>query len=176
MKRLVPPLVASVLLACAGCRSKDPAETKLVVEVTTAVAEERAWQASVSGPATLYPRQQASISARMAAPIRELHAAKGSVVHKDQVLAVLANRDLEDARAEAQLAVSEVEALYEKLSASTLPGEIEKARAQLAAAEAALNTAQKIYDRRKALYEEGAIPSREVLVSQAETGVGQEQL
>jgi multidrug efflux pump subunit AcrA (membrane-fusion protein) len=160
--------VLMLLCGAMGCGRQESTEAKPVVEVTTAAAEERDWQASVSGPALLHPRQQASISARIAAPIQELRVTKGDAVRKGQVLAVLVNRDLENARAEARLAVSEAQTTFERTSAGTLPGDLERARAQLSASQAALNTAQRIYDRREALLKEGAIPQREVLVSQAE--------
>jgi multidrug efflux pump subunit AcrA (membrane-fusion protein) len=71
-------------------------------------------------------------------------------------------------RAEARAAVADAEATLEKLTAGSLPTDIERARGQLAVAEAAFRQAQKIYERRKALYEEGAIPARELLVSETE--------
>jgi multidrug efflux pump subunit AcrA (membrane-fusion protein) len=160
--------VLMLLCGAMGCGRQESTEAKPVVEVTTAAAEERDWQASVSGPALLHPRQQASISARIAAPIQELRVTKGDAVRKGQVLAVLVNRDLENARNEAKLAAEQAQTEFEKLSGSTLPGDLQRSQAQVAATQAALNTAQKIYDRREALLKEGAIPQREVLVSQAE--------
>ncbi|MGB9605343.1 MAG: efflux RND transporter periplasmic adaptor subunit, partial [Bryobacteraceae bacterium] len=76
--------------------------------------------------------------------------------------------DLLAQRAEAQAAVADAEATLEKLRAGSLPTDIERARGQLVAAEAALAQAQKIYERRRALYEQGAIPGRELLVSETE--------
>lgn len=168
MKNFLALILLAVFISLAGCHKQESPEAKPVVEVTTAAAEERDWQSSVSGPALLHPRQQASISARIASPIQELRVSKGAAVRKDQVLAVLVNSDLEQARAEARLAVSEAQTAFEKVSTTTLPGELERARAQLSATEAALNTATRIHERREALAKEGAIPQRELLVSQAE--------
>jgi RND family efflux transporter MFP subunit len=45
---------------------------------------------------------------------------------------------------------------------------VERARGQLASAEAALNQAQKIYERRQQLFKDGAIPGRDLLLSQTD--------
>src|SRR5207247_8755631 len=69
---------------------------------------------------------------------------------------------------EAAASVNDAQANLQKISAGTLPTEIERARGELITAEAGLNQAQKIYDRRSQLFQQGAIPQRELLVSQTE--------
>jgi RND family efflux transporter MFP subunit len=69
---------------------------------------------------------------------------------------------------EAAAALADAEASLAKVSAGTLPTEIERARGQVAVTQAALNQAQKFYDRRKQLFEQGAIPARDLLVSETE--------
>lgn len=157
------------MIVMAGCGSRtEPEPARPVVDVKVARAAREELRAEVSAPATIFGRQQAGVAARITAPIRRLLVRKGDTVAAGQVLAELEDRDLLAQRDEAQAAVADAQATLEKIAAGALPTEIERARGQLAAAQAALNQAQKIYERRRALYEQGAIPARELLVSETE--------
>src|SRR5439155_4402007 len=104
-------------------------------------------EVTVHAPATVFPREQANVASRVTSPIRELRARKGDSVSAGQVLAVLENRDLQAQQQEALAALDDATAQLQKISTETLPTDIERARGQLATAEAALNQARKIYDR-----------------------------
>jgi multidrug efflux pump subunit AcrA (membrane-fusion protein) len=138
----------ALCVLCCGCTGKheEEAAVKPVVEVKVARVERMDLELATRAPATIFPREQAGVSSKITAPIRELRARKGDHVSKGQVLARLENRDLVAQRTEA----------------------VTKAQADLAVATAALNQAQKNYDRRKKLYDEGAIPNRDLLASQTE--------
>ncbi len=167
--RFVILVLLGGLVTLAGCGSHcQPESPPPVVDVKVARATRETLQAEVNAPATVYGRQQAGVAARITAPIRRLLVRKGDSVAAGQVLAELEDRDLLAQRAEAQAAVSDAEATLEKLAGASLPADLERARGQLAAAEAAFNQAQKIYERRQALYEQGAIPGRDLLVSETE--------
>jgi len=159
-------MMAALLLAGCGAKQEEEAKTLVTVKV------ERAGEADVAvtarAPATVFAREQANVAARMTAPIRELAARKGDSVAAGQVLVRLESRDVAAQRREAAAAVMDAEATLQKMVSGTLPGDIERARGQVAATQAALEQAEKIYARRKQLYEQGAIPSRDLLVSQTE--------
>ena len=139
-----------------------------MVEVKAARTEVADLDVTVHAPAAVFPRQQANIASRVTSPIRELRARKGDSVSAGQVLAVLENRDVRAQQQEALAALEDATAQLQKISTGTLPTDIERARGQLATAEAALNQARKIYDRRAELFKLGAIPARDLLVSQTE--------
>lgn len=162
--------VVAGLLLIAGCQSKPEEESapKPVVEVKTAQAEIANLNLTVRAPATIFPREQANIATRLTARITKLNARKGDRVAAGQLLAVLENRDLIAQRDEARAAITDAEANLQKTTASTVPTDIERARGQVETARAALNQAQKIYDRRRDLFEKGAIPQRELLLSETE--------
>ena len=104
---------SSVLLLCAflgGCAHEEEAPSKPVVAVRVARAETADLKVTVRAPATLFPREQANVAARITAPIRELRARKGDVVKAGQVLALLENRDVLAQRQEAQAAVLDAQA------------------------------------------------------------------
>ncbi len=156
------------LLFLPACARRDEGETKPVVSVQVAPVELQTIKISVSAPATIFPRQQANIASRLTAPIRSLKVRKGDMVSAGQLLAVLENRDLQAQKEEAAAGVIDAQASLQKTAAGTLPTDVERARGQLATAEAALNQAQKIYQRRQELFQQGAIPQRDLLASQTE--------
>jgi multidrug efflux pump subunit AcrA (membrane-fusion protein) len=165
MKKL---LILSSCLFFAACSSKEEAPPAPLVNVRVAQAELLDVHLSVRAPATIFPRQQAGVAARITAPIRTLRAHKGDAVQAGQLLAELDDTDLLAQRREAAAAAADAEANLQKISAGTLPTDVERARGQVAMAEAALNQAQKVYDRRSELFKEGAIPGRDLLVSQTD--------
>ncbi len=156
------------MVLIAGCASREDAPLKPVVDVKVARAEIADVKTVVGAPATVFAREQANISSRITAPIRELLARKGDRVAAGQLLARLEDRDLIAQRDEAQAAVADAEANLQRLTAGTLPADIERARGQAAGAEAALHKAREIYERRRQLFDQGAIPQRDLLVSRTE--------
>lgn len=165
MKRLVPALFTVFLF---GCSHPEEAPEKPVVTVKVTRAETAEVQLTVQAPATIFPREQANISARTTAPILSLKVRKGDSIKAGQVLALLESKDLEAQQAEATANVADAEATLQKTAAGTLPTDIERARGQLQTAEAARSQAQKNYDRRKDLFSQGAIPNRDLLASETE--------
>ena len=165
--RMVLMIFAAIL---AGCSHKEEEEQKPkpLVTVKTAAADMTDIQLSVKAPASLFPREQASISARVNAPIRSISVRKGDPVAANQILATLESRDVAAARQEAQAAVQDAEANLQKVESGTLPTDIEKARGEVENAQATLNQAQKTYDRRSELFKEGAIPGRDLLQSETD--------
>ena len=171
MKRhLLTTLCLLAALAFAACKKAEKEEEapKPVVEVQTAQAEIADLALTVRAPATIFPREQANIASRLTARIARLNARKGDRVAAGQILAVLENHDLIAQRDAARAAIAEAEASLQKTTAGTLPTETERGRGQVATAKAALDQAQKIYERRKSLFEQGAIPQRDLLLSETE--------
>jgi len=166
MKRYI--ILAIPLLFLAGCGSREEKPADPVVDVKVARAETADVKLTVRAPASVFAREQANISARITAPIRKLLVRKGDNVAAGQALAQLDNRDLAAQRDEAAAAVADAEANLQKVESGTLPTDIERARGQAVGTEAALNQAQKFYERRKQLFEQGAIPQRDLQLSQTE--------
>ena len=158
-----------LLALLTGCgHPAEEAPKKPVVAVKTAVAEGSSVALSLRAPATIFPREQANITPRLTGVIRELKARKGDTVREGALLATLENRDLASQREEAQAMVADAQANLEKTRQGTLPTDIERARGQVATTRAILSQAQTIYERRKSLFEQGAIPNRDLLLSDTE--------
>jgi HlyD family secretion protein len=165
MKRLVPVLFTVFLF---GCSHPEEGPQKPVVTVKVTRAETADVQLIVQAPATIFPREQANISARVTAPILNLKVRKGDNITTGQVLVLLESKDVEAQQAEATANVADAQATLQKTSAGTVPADVERARGQLQSAEAARSQAQKNYDRRKDLFSQGAIPNRDLLASETE--------
>lgn len=155
------------LTACAP-QEHEEAKPKPLVEVKVARVEAAEVKAEVHAPATVFARELANVAPRIAGPIRKLSARKGDTVAAGQLLAQLEDRDLVAQRNEAAAAVADADASLRKISSGTLPTDVERGRGQVAVAEAALAQAQKFYDRRQQLFQQGAIPNRDLQVSQTE--------
>ena len=167
MKRfLLPVLAAAIVLG--GCSKKEEAEPKPEVEVKLAPATVEDVEQSIIGPATVFPVAQAGVAARNSAPIQRLLVKKGDNVSAGQTLAVLESRDVTAAKNEAAANVTEAEQNLQKTTAGTLPSDLERARGQMVAAEAAYKQADAIQKRRKSLFDEGAIPQRDLLVAETD--------
>ncbi len=163
-----PAPLALALLSMACSEAKKEEETKPTVAVKLARAEQADVDLSVHAPATVFPREQANIASRITAPIQSLLVRKGDRVTSGQVLVRLDNRDLLAQRKEIAAQITDAEATLEKTRSGTLPTDIERARGQLKASQAVLTQAEKFVERRQALFNQGAIPNRDLIVSQTE--------
>lgn len=182
------PSVWGVLVALAfgvcgtGCGSKEK-EKEPIVPVQVTPVRRAAIEQTVTGEAVVFPRQQAVVMAKITSPIKKFLVQRGSRVRKGQLLAVLENADLSAAAEQGKGELEQAQAGYSTTTGSSLPEQIQKAELDAAAAKAAFEAQQKIYDSRKELLRQGALPRRdvdtaEVALAQARTQseVAQKQL
>lgn len=175
-------VLASISVAAAGC-SKPQKEKEPVVAVQTAPAERGPISQIVSAEAVVFPLQQALITPKISSTIRQFLVERGAHVHKGQLLAVLENADLSAAAETSRGEFEQAEAGYAATTGATIPEQLQKAQLDAAAAKSAFDAAQKVYDSRKNLLQQGALPRRdldaaEVALAQAKTQseVAQRQL
>lgn len=158
-------VLASAALACSllttGCSSGDE-KTETVVSVQVVPVEKTTIQRTINAQAILFPRQQAAIVPKISAPIQKFLVKRGSAVHQGQLLAVLENRDLSAAARDTQGAYSQAQAAYETTTAASLPEEIQKAQADAQQAQQALDAQEKVFQSRQQLFEQGALPRKEL--------------
>ena len=175
---LLVSLAAPVLLA-AGCSSK---ESEVVPEVAVQVTPARIGDVSqiVAAEAVVFPLQQAIITPKITSTIKSFEVQRGARVHKGQLLAVLENADLSAAAVQSKGEYEQAEAGYVTSTASSLPQQIQKAELDTSSSKAALDAQQKVYDSRKELFAQGALPRRdldsaEVALAQARSQYQQSQ-
>jgi multidrug efflux pump subunit AcrA (membrane-fusion protein) len=154
-------LVTVAWLFGIACSSEKPPEPP-TVSVQAAPVEKTAIQHVVEAQAILFPLQQAAIVPKISAPVQKFLVKRGSPVKQGQVLAVLENRDLSAAAQDTEGAYKQAQAVYETTTAANLPEEIRKAEADAQQAQQALDAQEKVFQSRQQLFEQGALPRKEL--------------
>lgn len=161
------PLSAVLLLTLAslafavGCAKK---EQEVTPEVAVQITAARTGEVSqvVTAEAVVFPLQQAVVAPKISSTIKSFQVQRGARVHKGQLLAVLENADLSAAAVQSKGEYEQAEAGYVSSTAAGVPEQIQKAELDAASAKSALDAQQKVYDSRKELFEQGALPRREL--------------
>ncbi len=160
--RVKTAAAVSVLLLAAACTKPEEKEPETVVPVQTASAQRSEIQRIVRAQAILYPFDQASVMPKISAPIRKFYVNRGDRVRKNELLAELENRDLVAAAAEAKGNLDQAEANLKSTAAASLPDEIPKSQNEVQADKEALDAAQKVFESRKMLFDQGALPRKQL--------------
>jgi HlyD family secretion protein len=161
----IPAAVAftalAALLMAAACSSKKE-DTEPTVTVQVSPVEKQTIQHTITTQAILFPKQQAAIVPKITAPVQKFLVKRGSPVREGQLLAVLENRDLSAAAQDTKGAYEQAQASYETTTAASLPEEIQKAEADTQQAQQALNAQEKVFESRQLLFDQGALPRKEL--------------
>jgi len=152
---------AIVVLISAGC-SSDKGDKEPTVSVEVAAVEKTTIEHTINTQAILFPRQQAAIVPKISAPVQKFLVRRGSPVHEGQLLAVLENRDLSAAAQDTEGTYKQQEALHKITTSASLPEEIKKAEADLQQAQQVLDAQEKIFQSRQQLFDQGALPRKEL--------------
>lgn len=160
-RTILESLVVAALLTIVACSSDKPTEQPAVA-VQAAAVEKTTIQRTVEAQAILFPLQQAAITPKISAPVQKFLVKRGSPVKEGQLLAVLENRDLSAAAQDTEGAYRQAQAVYETTTAANLPEEIRKAEADEQQAQQALDAQEKVYQSRQQLFEQGALPRKEL--------------
>src|SRR6202171_3792691 len=159
--RLVTLVTVAGLVFTVGC-SKDKGDQEPTVTVQVAPVEKTTIEHTVTAQAVLFPRQQAAIVPKISAPVQKFLVKRGSKVHQGQLLAVLENRDLAAAAQDTKGGYEQEQAAYATTTGASLPEEMQKAEADAQQAQKALDAQEKVYQSRQQLFEQGALPRKEL--------------
>ncbi|HKW57453.1 MAG TPA: efflux RND transporter periplasmic adaptor subunit [Candidatus Acidoferrum sp.] len=157
---LASALVGALALA-GGCKGEEKEKEPLVAVQTTPAARTTISQ-SVSAEAVVYPLEQAVVSPKITAPITEFKVQRGSHVKKGELLATLENKDLAGQAEASRGNFEQADAGYVTSVDATIPQQVQKAELDGVSARAAFDAQQKIYDSRKELFQQGALPQRDL--------------
>jgi HlyD family secretion protein len=149
------------LFAFGGC-GKAEKEKEPVVSVQTTPAQRGPISQVILAQGVVYPLEQATVAPKITSPVRHFFVQRGSRVKKGQLLAELENRDLEAAAQASKGDFQQADAAYKTTVGASLPQQIQKAELDAAAAKSAFDAQQKVYDNRKVLFQQGAIPRRDL--------------
>ena len=163
-------LLCGALLTQFGCKKDADDEDKkptALVYVQAAHPEQGSISEQITGDALLAPLAQAAISPKVTAPVKRFYVQRGARVRAGQLLAVLENKDLAAAAIDNQGAYTAAQATYDTATKATAPEDLTKAKLDLAQAKATLDLDQSIVNARKQLFQQGAIPGRDLDTAQA---------
>jgi HlyD family secretion protein len=148
----------AVLLAAgmffSGCGTKEAAEANPTVTVQVDAAEKEPIQRKVVTDAVLYPRDQAAIVPKVVSSIKKWYVDRGSHVKAGQLLGELENQDLAGAQMKSQGGYAQAEVTYQMT--------VQKSAQDLKFAKQSLDSAQKFFDGRTALFKEGAVSAKDL--------------
>ncbi|MBV8552528.1 MAG: efflux RND transporter periplasmic adaptor subunit [Acidobacteriaceae bacterium] len=177
MTKLQAYITLGCLLTLAACSSKSSSATDQASEPVTPVQVAAAKRGSIhhvlSAEAVLYPLKQANIVPKISAPVAKFYAQRGDHVREGQLLAVLEDRDLRAAATESKDLYEQAQATFTTTSQATVPEDVTKSKADVAASRQALDAARKVYESRQKLFQEGALARK--LVDDAEVALAQAQ-
>ena len=160
--RALAALTAFAALLMAGACSSKKEDSEPTVTVQVSPVEKETIQHTITTQAILFPKQQAAIVPKITAPVQKFLVKRGSPVREGQLLAVLENRDLSASAQDTKGAYEQAQASYETTTGASLPEEIQKAEADSQQAQQALDAQEKVFQSRQLLFDQGALPRKEL--------------
>ena len=149
------------MMLLAGC-GKSETEKEPVVSVQTAPAQRGPISQIVSAEAVVFPLEQANVAPKITSTVKKFLVQRGTPVKRGQLLAELENADLTAAAESSKGDFEQADATYNTTVGASLPQQIQKAELDAEAAKSAFEAQQKVYDSRKELFQQGAIPRRDL--------------
>jgi len=116
-----------------------------------------------------------NVSSRVSARVDELLVNEGDQVRAGQVIAKLDSKELEAQIAQAKANLAAAQAKLAGIKAGNRPQQVAEAAASADSAEANFSNAQKVYERTKALYHQGALSAQQMDAAQAAVSIAQAQ-
>ena len=148
-----------------SCKPKEPvaeAPPVVVVSVRVAQAERQNIAAQVMALGSINPIQQATVSAKISAPIAQMAILKNKIVRAGEVIAVLESRDLQAQKKEALALLDEAKLSARALKTGTVPQASAQTEKDLREAKANLENARATYERRAALFKQDGISAKDL--------------
>jgi RND family efflux transporter MFP subunit len=163
-KAIVCPtvLLVAAALAAAGCSKKEVGEVEQPAPVQVTAVTQATIHNVVTGDGILYPYDQASVQPKISAPVEKFYVNRGDHVKKGQLLAELENRDLTAELAESQGAREQAESNLRDTTGAAVPESVVKAQTDVDADKETADSAKRVLDSRRKLFEDGALARRQV--------------
>src|SRR5882757_3282696 len=104
------PLLLIPILLLVSCSKKEEKEVEAPAPVQVTVVTQDTLRRIVTGDGVLFPRDQAGVMPKIAAPVQRFLVQRGDHVRQGQLLAVLESRDLTATTAESKGQLDQAEA------------------------------------------------------------------
>jgi HlyD family secretion protein len=153
--------IAGVLLIAAGCGGQEK-EKEPVVSVEVTPAQRGSIAQVVTVEAVVFPLEQATVAPKITSTVKKFLVQRGTRVKKGQLLAELENADLAASAEASEGDYHIAESNYVMTVGVGLPQQLQKAQLDADSAKAGFEAAQKVYESRKELLQQGAIARRDV--------------
>ena len=154
-------LALGTIFPLSGCKGSEKAEPT-VVSVQAEAAKQEDISRMINTEAVIFPLAQAAIAPKINAPVRKFYVVRGQKVKQGQLLAELENRDLAAAELDNKGSYEQAQAAYTTSVGATLPEDTRKAEADVENAQKAMDAAQKLYSSREMLFQQGALPRKDL--------------
>jgi HlyD family secretion protein len=158
--------LALLIFGVQGCK-KNAASPEVEVSVTAQKPVIGEISEEITGDAVLAPLAKAALSPKISAPVKKFYVQRGAHVHAGQLLVALEDKDLAATALDNSGAYAAAEATFEETTKAQVPEETQKAGLDLAQAKANLNLNLSIVKGRNQLFDQGAIPGRDLDTAEA---------
>src|SRR5580704_2976853 len=167
MKNRISMLVflpgAACLILTGGCsRNQQAEEAEAPAPVQVAAVTQDTVRRSVTADGTLFPVDQWNEMPKITAPVQKFLVNRGDLVKKDQLLAVLENKDLVATVAANQGQVEQAQANLQNTEMASIPESIVKAQTDVENFQQQFDAAKQVLDSREQLLKEGALARKSV--------------
>lgn len=165
---IIPAAIVVLLGFLLWPSSKHQAEEEAtpVVSVNVGKAERGSISAEVTALGTITARREATVSSKIAGQIKQMALVRNKPVREGDVIATLETRDIQAQRAEAAAAMQEARVNLNNLVSGTIPQTRAQDEKAVRDAQANVNNARALYERRQNLYEQGGISKKDLEAAQ----------
>jgi HlyD family secretion protein len=157
MKKYISLLGAACLMVTAGCSRNQEATVEAPAPVQVAAVTEDTVRRTVTADGTLFPVDQWNVMPKITAPVQRFLVNRGDQVKKDQLLAVLENKDLVATAAANKGQVDQAQANLQNTEMASIPESIVKAQTDVESDQEQFDAARKVLESRQQLLKEGAL-------------------
>jgi HlyD family secretion protein len=158
MKKYISLLGAACLIASSGCsKKKEEAEVEAPAPVQIAAVTQDTVRRTVTADGTLFPVDQWNVMPKITAPVQRFLVNRGDPVKKDQLLAVLENKDLVATAAANKGQVEQAQANLQNTELASIPESVVKAQTDVESDQEQFDAAKKVLESRQQLLKEGAL-------------------
>jgi RND family efflux transporter MFP subunit len=165
------PLLLIPLVFLVSCAKKEEKEVEAPAPVQVTAVTQDTIRRIVAGDGMLFPRDQASVMPKIAAPVQRFLVQRGDHVKQGQLLAVLESRDLTASEGESKAQLAQAEANLRATASAQIPESVVKAQTDVDAAKQTEEAAKKLLANREKLHEQGALARK--LVDDAQVAYAQ---
>src|ERR1039458_2720977 len=144
MRKITIFILTSCLVAMSGCSKKEESEAEAPAPVQVTAVTQDTIRRIVAGDGMLFPRDQASVMPKIAAPVERFLVQRGDHVKQGQLLAVLESRDLTAGAAESQALLAQTEANLRSTTSAQVPEAVVKAQTDVETAKQTEDAAKRL--------------------------------